>query len=324
MVKKAFAIIKTTNYMNLIDTPQGAHYPVLVFGEVLFDQFPDRTVIGGAPFNVARHLAGFGLPPLLISRVGRDDAQAEVMKAMERFKLDVRCIQIDPRHPTGAVKVELNESGHSFEILDDQAYDHIHSGTARLGALAARPQIVYFGTLASRHTTSYRSLLGVLRMSPGLKFLDLNLREPWFERARTENLIRQAHVLKINSDEFEVLRHWLKLKGSLESNCLQLLNRYGLRMLLVTRGEEGAYAATPDGLSVDFSAQPMTTPIIDSVGAGDAFSAVAIVGLLHDWPLSTLLERADAFARKILGIRGAVPENSRPYDNALTGWKEAP
>jgi fructokinase len=309
--------------MNFNNTPQGTHYPVLVFGEVLFDQFPDRTVLGGAPFNVARHLAGFGWPPLLISRIGRDEAQVEVLKAMERYNMDASCIQIDPLHPTGSVRIELNETGHTFEIVDNQAYDHIHQGMARLGALAARPQVVYFGTLASRHTNSYRALLGVLRLSPGLKFLDLNLRQPWFERGRTESLMRHAHVLKLNNDEFEVLSRWLNLKGSLEAMCLQLLNRYDLRLLLLTRGEEGAYAAMPDGRSVDFSAKAMATPIVDSVGAGDAFSAVAIAGLLSDWPLPTLLERADAFARRVLGIRGAVPEDPALYEQAMTGWKEA-
>jgi fructokinase len=309
--------------MNFNNTPQGTHYPVLVFGEVLFDQFPDRTVLGGAPFNVARHLAGFGWPPLLISRIGRDEAQVEVLKAMERYNMDTSCIQIDPLHPTGSVRVELNETGHTFEIVDNQAYDHIHQGMARLGALAARPQVVYFGTLASRHTNSYRALLGVLRLSPGLKFLDLNLRQPWFERGRTESLMRHAHVLKLNNDEFEVLRRWLNLKGSLEAMCLQLLNRYDLRLLLLTRGKEGAYAAMPDGRSVDFSAKAMATPIVDSVGAGDAFSAVAISGLLSDWPLTTLLERADTFARKVLGIRGAVPEDPALYEQAMTGWREA-
>lgn len=301
---------------------QGRHYPVLVFGEVLFDKFPDRSVLGGAPFNVARHLAGFGYPPLLISRIGRDEAQVEVMKAMERYGMDACCVQIDPLHPTGSVKVELNETGHSFEITDDQAYDHIHQGMARLGALAARPQVVYFGTLASRHTASHRALLGVLRLSPGLKFLDLNLRKPWFDRGRAESLMRHAHVLKINMEEFEVLRRWLNLKGRLEADCLQLLNRYGLRLLLLTRGEAGAYAATPDGRNVDLPGQALTAPIVDSVGAGDAFSAVAIAGLLNDWPLSALLSRADAFARGLLGIRGAVPEGPELYQQAMTGWKE--
>lgn len=308
--------------MNFNNTPQGTQYPVLVFGEVLFDQFPDRTVLGGAPFNVARHLAGFGWPPLLISRVGRDEAQAKVLKAMARYGMDASCIQIDPLHPTGSVKVELNEAGHRFDILDYQAYDHIHQGMARLGALAARPQLVYFGTLASRHTDTYRALLGVLRLSPGLKFLDLNLRAPWYERVKAENLMRHAHVLKLNSEEFEVLGRWLNLKGSPESMCLQVLNRYDLRLLLLTRGEHGAYAAMPDGRSFDFVSPPMDTPIIDSVGAGDAFSAVAIAGLLSDWPMATLLARADAFARRILGIRGAVPEDNHLYEQAKAGWEE--
>lgn len=310
--------------MNFNNTPQGTQYPVLVFGEVLFDQFPDRTVLGGAPFNVARHLAGFGWPPLLISRVGRDEAQAKVLKAMARYGMDASCIQIDPLHPTGSVKVELNEAGHRFDILDNQAYDHIHQGMARLGALAARPQVVYFGTLAARHNDSYRALLGVLRLSPGLKFLDLNLRTPWFERGRTENLMRHAHVLKLNSEEFEVLGRWLNLKGSPETMCLQVLNRYDLRLLLLTRGGQGAYAAMPDGRSFDFASPPMGTPIVDSVGAGDAFAAVAIASLLSDWPMATLLARADAFARSILGIRGAVPEGSHLYEQAKAGWKENP
>ncbi|MEW6131592.1 MAG: PfkB family carbohydrate kinase [Pseudomonadota bacterium] len=307
--------------MTFNDTPQGTHYPVLVFGEVLFDQFPDRTVLGGAPFNVARHLTGFGWPPLLISRIGRDEAQVEVLRSMERYGMDASCIQIDPLHPTGRVKVELSEAGHRFEILDNQAYDHIHQGMARLGALAARPQLVYFGTLASRHNDSYRALLGVLRLSPGLRFLDLNLRAPWYERGRCESLMRHAHVLKLNNEEFEVLVRWLNLKGSLDAMCLQVLNRYGLRLLLLTRGEQGAYAAMPDGRSFDFAGQPMSAPIVDSVGAGDAFSAVAIAGLLSDWPMATLLERADAFARRILGIRGAVPEDERLYHETKAGWK---
>lgn len=312
------------NDMNFNNTPQGTQYPVLVFGEVLFDQFPDRAVLGGAPFNVARHLAGFGWPPLLISRIGRDDAQVEVLHAMARYGLDASCIQIDPLHPTGTVKVELGDTGHRFEILDNQAYDYIHQGMARLGALAARPQLVYYGTLAARHTDSWRALLGVLRLSPGLKFLDLNLREPWFERGKTETLMRHAHVLKLNNEEFEVLGRWLNLKGSLESMCLQALNRYDLRLLLLTRGERGAYAAVPDGRSFDFPGQSMDVPIVDSVGAGDAFSAVAIAGLLSDWPMDTLLERADAFARGILGIRGAVPDDNHFYEQARAGWEENP
>ncbi|KAB2312259.1 carbohydrate kinase [Betaproteobacteria bacterium SCN2] len=310
--------------MNFNDTPQGTQYPVLVFGEVLFDQFPDRTVLGGAPFNVARHLAGFGWPPLMISRIGRDDAHAEVLRAMERYGLDASCIQIDPLHPTGSVQVELNEAGHRFEILDNQAYDYIHQGMARLGALAARPQLVYYGTLAARHTDSCRALLGVLRLSPGLKFLDLNLRAPWYERSRVETLMRHAHVLKLNDEEFEVLGRWHNLKGSLEAMCLQILNRYDLRLLLLTRGDQGAYAAMPDGRGFAHAGSALDAPIVDSVGAGDAFSAVAIAGLLSDWPMDRLLERADAFARKILGIRGAVPDDRHLYQQARAGWEENP
>jgi fructokinase len=301
---------------------QGIHYPALVFGEVLFDQFPDRAVLGGAPFNVARHLAGFGWNPLLISRIGRDDAQGEVMRAMEKYGMDTRCMQIDSLHPTGKVMVELDKTGHHFDILDNQAYDHIHQAMARLGALAAHPRIVYFGTLASRHAQSYKALIGVLRLSPGLRFLDINLRKPWYERSRVESLLHHAHVTKLNREELDILANWFKIKGDMESMCYQVLRRFDLRMLIVTRDAGGAYVATADGRDADLPGQRLDAPIVDSVGAGDAFSAVAIIGLLSDWPLATLLSRADAFARKLLGIRGAVPDGADFYASEIAAWKE--
>lgn len=299
---------------------ENLRYPVLLFGEVLFDQFPDRTVLGGAPFNVARHLAGFGQPPLLISRVGRDSGRTKVMRAMKRYNMDNRCIQIDPLHPTGSVIVEMGEDGHKFDIVDNQAYDHIHLGLARLGALAARPQVVYYGTLASRHNVSYRALMGVLRLSPGLRYLDLNLRAPWFERARVEGLMHQAHALKISIEEYEILRRWLKLRADLKAGCHQILTRFNLRLLLLTRGENGVMAATPEGECLVQGGKPVGQPVVDYVGAGDAFSSVAIVGLLKDWPLPLILERADQFARAILGIRGAVPDKPDIYMEMLESW----
>ena len=92
---------------------------------------------------------------------------------------------------------------------------------------------------------------------------------------------------------------------------------------VVSEAADWAYAAMPDGRSFDFAGQPMYAPIVDSVGAGDAFSAVAIAGLLSDWPMDILLRRADAFARQILGIRGAVPQDDRLYEQARGSWKKA-
>ncbi len=295
---------------------------VLVFGEVLYDVFPDAEVLGGAPFNVARHLAGFGTSALLISRVGRDQRLAPVLEACNQFGMDVRGLQLDPRHPTGQVMVNFEGDEPAFDILPDQAYDHIHAGLARLTALSAHPRAVYFGSLAARGSTTRRALQGVLRLSPGLKFLDVNLRPPWYERSTVEWLLRQAQVVKLNLHELEVLRDWLKLSGSPEAVSYRLLKRYDLRMLLLTRGAQGAQAATLDGQVFDLPGTPAAGPLADSVGAGDAFAAVAIHGLLEGWRLPTILARADRFARRMLQVRGAVPGDQGIYRDALAEWAE--
>ena len=108
----------------------GRGLPIVV-GEVLFDEMPDGVrVLGGAPFNVAWHLAAFGLRPLMISRVGADDAGDEVLAAMESWGMDTSGVQRDPVHPTGKVRVELDAGEPTFEILPGQAYDHVDGDRA--------------------------------------------------------------------------------------------------------------------------------------------------------------------------------------------------
>ena len=99
--------------------------PVL-FGEVLFDVFPPGTqVLGGAPFNVAWHLQGFGLRPLLISSVGADDRGKQIKKRMQEWGMETSGLQTDEQHPSGIVQVSFNNGQPSYEILSDQAYDFI-------------------------------------------------------------------------------------------------------------------------------------------------------------------------------------------------------
>src|SRR6187431_2540546 len=103
-----------------------------IFGEVLADIFPDKTVLGGAPFNVARHLQAFGLRPVLISRVGQDALHDKLLQEMHRLEMDLSGLQTDATYPTGHVKVLLTEDGnHQFDILQDQAYDHIQASAVQ-------------------------------------------------------------------------------------------------------------------------------------------------------------------------------------------------
>ena len=128
---------------------------VLLFGEILIDQFPDREVLGGAPFNVARHLRAFGCTPVLITRVGQDTAGARLLHTLESAGMSTHGVQLDSVYHTGVVEVKFTRAGHQFDILPDQAYDHIHPRLSRIAALARAPRVDLFrNTGAARQLTS--------------------------------------------------------------------------------------------------------------------------------------------------------------------------
>ncbi len=295
---------------------------VVLFGEVLADIFADRTVLGGAPFNVARHLKAFGQNPLLITRVGHDSLADEVLDAMARLEMDPLGVQCGNNHPTGRVQVHIQEGGHSFEILPAQAYDFIHPAIVRMTALSVHPKLVYFGTLAQRSEISKRALKTLLRSTRKAKFLDLNLRAPWYEEKTIRQSLQFADIVKLNSDELVILTDMLGLPASEpQGQARELMSRFDLEQMLVTCGEEGAWQLNRKGKRVDSCVQNRITMPIDTVGAGDGFAAVCILGELLKWPAIRMLERANRFAAAICGIRGAIPDHADFYEPFIHEWE---
>ena len=286
----------------------------IIFGEVLFDHFPDGArVLGGAPFNVAWHLQAFGLAPLFVSRVGNDPAGREVQEAMSDWGMDLAGVQVDDSHSTGTVEITITEGQPSFHILPHQAYDFIHdtalpkSGDYRL---------LYHGSLALRDRTS-RHALETLRRSLSLPvFMDVNLRPPWWDLASVTSLSQGASWLKLNEDELDNLA---PEETDLESRAEELQARCGLELLVVTRGAEGAVARTPDGSLL--SAKPSSeVQVVDTVGAGDAFASVLLLGLTLGWETRLTLERGQSFASAIVGVRGATVADRALYQRFQTAW----
>lgn len=293
---------------------------VLVFGETLVDQFHDRDVLGGAPFNVACHLAALGVHPVLVTRAGKDEQGEQLMQAMTARGLDMSGVQSDPARPTGRVVVTEHANGHVFDILPDQAYDHIHASMARMAALSAHPSLVYFGTLAQRGN-SRRALREILGAVDTLAFLDVNLRDPWVDPEALDVSLRRAAVVKMNDDELPRICGLFGLEGStMETQAAALLARFDLHRLVVTQGPAGAWSMNREGKIETVSGQPLPS-LVDTVGAGDGFASVFMLGMLRGWPLLTRVARADAFARAICGIRGAVPTTPDFYTPFIRDWQ---
>ncbi len=228
-------------------------------------------------------------------------------------------VQLDSTRPTGVVKVNFTAEDHRFDILPDQAYDYIHPRLSRMTALAANPELVYFGTLAQR-ASSHRALRHTLRAAGGQRFFDVNLRNPWVYAERLHWSLQQADIVKASDAELERIAQLLNLDAaSAEARAKALVQRYQLRGLLLTCGAKGAWWLD-DSIQQIAMASDSLTGILDTVGAGDAFSAVFMLGLLHGWTVLVALQRAHHFAGAICQIRGAIPEHQDFYRPFLDEW----
>ncbi|MFZ2301733.1 MAG: carbohydrate kinase [Gallionella sp.] len=295
---------------------------VVLFGEVLADIFPDRTVLGGAPFNVARHLKAFGRNPVLLSRVGNDDPGRSVLGTMVQNGMEIGGVQIDRHRPTGQVKVHLENDGHRFEILPEQAYDFIHPAVARMVRLPLDPALIYYGTLAQRHEVSRRALTTLLRSTSAAKFLDVNLRTPWYDEKTLRSALRYANIVKLNAEELDVLGGMLKLPGyGPQDRVMELMRQFDLEQVVVTCGPEGAWQMNYTGKAIEAVASNRGATVMDTVGAGDGFAAVYILGALRHWPMENTLARANSFAAAICSIRGAVPGHADFYQPFIREWE---
>ena len=298
---------------------------VIVFGEVLADIFPGEAMLGGAPFNVARHLQAFGMQPLLVTRAGNDDLHRRFLQTFRRYGMDVSGLQLDEQYPTGQVNVLMEDGGHRFEIADDQAYDHIDAqvSMAAIAAVKSGAQLTYFGTLAQRHAISRGALQAVLENSTGKKFLDINLREPWYDEEIIRISLQHADIVKLNEEELSAVAGMLQLPGeSLQGQAISLLQHFQLDLLIVTAGAKGAWQVDRYGGLLHAEAMNERLPIVDTVGAGDAFAAVYIVGMLQDWPASLRLSRANQFAAAMCRQRGGVPDTAEIYAPFLAEWRQ--
>ncbi|MEZ5543417.1 MAG: carbohydrate kinase [Pseudomonadota bacterium] len=290
------------------------HSGIYIFGEVLFDHFPDGTrVLGGAPFNVAWHLQAFGLEPCFISRIGADAEGAEVIGAMRDWGMDTRAVQIDEQRPTGRVSVQIVDDEPAYDIVADCAYDAIEPQPD----LIPDDAFVYHGSLAIRMPRSRQTLdTFVHAASTGTCFLDVNLRPPWWHRADVLARVKSAHWVKLNTDELGLLAPDTARD---EAQAEAFLAENDLEGLILTQGAEGARALTRDG--AQFTVRPgAAVSVVDTVGAGDAFTAVTILGIVSGWPLAPTLERAQVFASQIVGRRGATVAERGFYQPLCQAW----
>jgi fructokinase len=304
----------------------------VVFGEALVDDFMTEQVVGGAPFNVARHLAAFMSPQLMVTRIGNDRNGAAVRAEFERFAMRDCGLQVDQIEETGRVVVERTAKGHRFLILPRQAYDFIEPEDALSLLSGEQPDAIYFGTLAQRDERSRSTLEALLAATPATRFLDLNLREGSIDERIVYRSLHLADIAKVNEQELQALFHWyFQIEPSapplsseeVRASCQALVKMFSLEALIVTLGHRGSVYFGADDEVIFNRDNPAPPFVIDTVGAGDAFSAIFLLGRARNWPLATTLARANEFAGAVCSVTGAVPGDLLFYDKWMARWRSA-
>ncbi|MDY6821003.1 MAG: PfkB family carbohydrate kinase [Deferribacterota bacterium] len=290
-------------------------YNIIIFGEVLFDVYPDNVEkLGGAPFNVACHLKALGCEPILITAIGDDKRGKKVKDAIKKWELKKSIITTYKNHPTGACNVINNNGVTSFEIPDKQAFDFIKIDDDTLKKLPKK-SLLYHGTLALRSNVNTETLKIIKRTIDCYKFIDLNLRAPWWRKTDVLKLLKDIHILKLNKTEFITLFSKEVDRVSLK----EVAHNYNLDAIMLTKGSEGAEIYTKEDLHLK-GKKPLEKALVDEVGAGDAFSAVNILGLLNNWDFNEILERSLELASDICTIKGALPNNLNFYKKYIEKW----
>jgi fructokinase len=281
-------------------------YEIVGLGEVLWDLLPAGRQLGGAPANFICHAHALGASARLISRVGDDPLGREIVTRLAGLGMPTATIAMDGEAPTGTVSIEVSADGQPrFTIHENVAWDRIEACEEAL-AVVARADAICFGTLAQR-TPVARDAIGKLlgaAQPEAMIIFDINLRAPFYNDDVIARSLTVANVLKLNEQELPILARIFELKGPIERQLAALADRFGLRLVALTRGAEGSMLFA-DGELVGKPAIP--TPVLDTVGAGDAFTAALVAGALRGWPLEKIAECAGAIAAYVCSQPGATP-----------------
>lgn len=286
---------------------------VVGMGEALWDVLPEGRKIGGAPANFAYHVSQFGLCSYVVSAVGDDELGKEILENFRAKKLN--CLIDSVAFPTGTVQVEIDAEGvPKYEIKEGVAWDNIPY-TPQLEQLASRTVAVCFGSLAQRSKVSRESIRRFLDSMPDgqekLVVFDINLRQHFYGKEIICDSLERCNILKINNEELTTLSRLFGCPEiAFQDFCRRLIDEYQLRMLILTCGTEGSYVFTPG--EVSFLPTPKVE-VVDTVGAGDSFTAAFIASILKGKTIAEAHACAVETSAFVCTQAGAMPELPAEY-----------
>lgn len=297
---------------------------VVGLGELLWDMLPDRKQLGGAPSNFAYISSLLGHHATVVSRVGDDDLGREAVIQVNSLGVDSSHVQVDQQHPTGTAHVTLDDKGAAdFQIVREVAWDYIewHADVREISATA---DVVCFGTLAQRQEPSRSTIHHFLRATRQscLRIFDVNLRQSYYDATILKTGFALATVVKLNDEELPLVLQVCGLPSGCDdaADAELLMQHFGMDLICVTRGQKGSLLMKKDG---SYSEHPgFRVQVVDTVGAGDAFTAA----LAHHYRQGHSLEVINAGANRVgswvASRKGATPTATPDEVARLLGVQE--
>jgi len=252
--------------------------PIIIgIGELLWDMLPSGKKAGGAPVNFAYHAFGSGAENYAISAVGNDLLGDEIMKEIEKIGIQHLVERVD--YPTGTVRVDLKDGNPNYKIIENVAWDHMPL-TEGMMELAGKTDAICFGTLAQRSEESRNAIQTMLSLVPlsAYRIFDINLRQHFYSRKIIIDSLNQCNVFKINKEELVIVEEMFDVPASDEkASCKWFMEKFDLKFMILTAGADYSLIVTPESDSL------IRTPhvkVVDTVGAGDAFTGAFISAIL--------------------------------------------
>jgi fructokinase len=282
---------------------------VLSFGEILFDLIEGQHYLGGAPFNYVAHLAKMGVDAYIFSRLGKDQLGQEARERIGQLGVKSDFLQADEQHPSGTVTVSIREGQPTYHIHENVAYDYIDYDEAHTKLAGLSFDVLYFGSLIQRNQQSADSLKKLLKQHQFRQvFYDINLRKDCY----TPDIIRESlgycSIFKLNDEEVLELGEMLyQQQMKTEDFCQRLAADYQISLIVITAGAQGCYIFENDALTF---VKGYPAKVVDTVGAGDSFSAAFTAFYLRKGDARQAADVANQLGAFVASSRGPIPEYS--------------
>lgn len=282
-------------------------FKIIGIGEVLWDLLPSGSQLGGAPANFVYHAHALGADARVVTRVGDDDFGRAIIRRFKSQGIADGTVQVDKLAPTGTATVQLSREGvPEFTIHENAAWDRLELTMAALKAVQ-EANAICFGTLAQRNRSAASVIQHLVAAAPleSLRVFDINLRQKFFTPQVIKQSMGLANVLKLSDQELPVVAAMFQVNGTVEQQIESLAAQFGLRLVALTRGSRGSLLYQMGGFWSDLPGSSIK--VVDTVGAGDSFSAALVMGILGGMSLGQVHSFAAEIADYVCSCQGATP-----------------